>query len=278
MSDYFAALMRASNLFASGATPSPEAPLEFGVEAPAAPLPAAPALRPLRTEPRAAVIASEQPTPAAQVSQPVPARQRHDAIHPASSAIPALVAPGPRAEPATRSPAAPQSRQPGVELPDGGPPRSPQAGERVQAAMRWVASDPQLTPPVQPAPTPRRAMAENPDRGQTPFAAIPPEASAPLEPPRPPLARNEASAPLPTPVAIPIQATEPARRYAEPEAQVAAAEEQLEISIGAIHLRVEAPAPRTLARTATPATPAQQPAASASPTRSGLSRRALRRL
>ncbi|MDH4606948.1 hypothetical protein [Pseudomonas sp. BN102] len=278
MSDYFAALMRASNLFASSAAPTPEAPLEFGVEVPAPPLSAAPAPHPVRSETRATVAASEQSTPVAPVAQPAPARQRHDDRHPATSAMPAPVAPGPRAEPATLSPATSQSGQPGVEMPDGDPPRRPRADELVQAAMRWVASDPQLVPPGQQVPMHGHAMAHMPDSGLTPFAAIPPQVIAPLDPPRPPLGADAASAPLPAPVALPIQATEPARRHAEPEAQVSEAEELLEISIGAIHLRVEAPAPQTLARPATPAAPAQQPAASASPTRSGLSRRALRRL
>ena len=144
--------------------------------------------------------------------------------------------------------------------------------------MRWVASDPQLESPVRQVPMRRSAMTDNPAIDPTPIAAVPPQAIAPLDPPRSPLAADAASIPLPAPVAMPVQPIEPARGHAEPEAQVAAAEEPLEISIGAIHLRVEAPAPRTLARPATPAVPVQQPAAPASPTRSGLSRRALRRL
>lgn len=278
MSDYFAALMRASNLFASSAVPTPEAPLELGVEVPAPPLPATPAPHPAPTETQAAVAASEASTPAAPVPQPAPARQSHDHSRPATSAIRSTVAPGSRAEAATLSPAAAQSPLPVVALPRDGGPRPPQPDERVQAAMRWVASDPQLAPPVQQTPKHRPAMTDIADSDPTPFAAFLHETIAPLDPPRSPLDRDAASAPLPAPMAMPVQTVEPARRHAEPEAQVSAAEELLEIAIGAIHLRVEAPAPRTLARPATPAAPAQQPAAPASPTRSGLSRRALRRL
>jgi hypothetical protein len=276
MSDYFAALMRASNLFASSAAPTLEAPLEFGVEVPAATPSATPAPRPVHSEIRAAVVASEQTMPAAPVSQPAPAHPRDD-NRPATSALPDAAAQGPRAEPSTVPPAAAQSRH-GIERPADGPPRHPQADELVQAAMRWVASDPQLESPVRQVPMRRSAMMDIPAIEPTPIAAVPPEAIAPLDPPRSTLAVDAASIPLPAPVAIPVQPTDSDRRHAEPEAQVTAAEELLEISIGAIHLRVEAPAPRTLARPATPAAPAQQPAAPASPTRSGLSRRALRRL
>ncbi|MCY1543556.1 hypothetical protein D9M68_793780 [compost metagenome] len=213
--------------------------------------------------------------PPARLSPPAPSHPLHDDTPLATRVLPVAAAQGPRAEPGTTPPAA-APLQSGIELPADAPPRRPQADERVQAAMRWVASDPALESPARQVPIQRSPVTDSPDAGPTPLAATPPEVMAPLDPPRPPLAADAASIPLPAPLAV--QGLEPGRRHVEPEAQVAVAEELLEISIGAIHLRVEAPAPQTLARPATSTAPVQQPAAPASPTRSGLSRRALRRL
>jgi hypothetical protein len=280
MSDYFAALMRASNLFASSAAPSLEAPLEFGVEVPAPPLPAAPAPHPVRLETRAAVAASEQSMPAAPVAQPAPARPRRDDGRPATSVRQGNIPQWQQAETE-----APRSEQQGP-LP-GAPqqnsqPRPPQADELLRATMRWVASDPQLAAPRQQRPVPPAAQPEILDSSDARLATVQPRAIAPVAQPHlqdaPDAARVPVQAAVPEPMTVAPQIAAPATLRAEPEAQVAAAEEPLEISIGAIHLRVEAPAPRTLARPAAPPAPVQQPAAPASPTRSGLSRRALRRL
>ncbi|MDT4856348.1 hypothetical protein FQZ97_907350 [compost metagenome] len=280
MSDYFAALMRASNLFAGSAAPSLEAPLEFAVEVPAPPLPAAPAPHPGRLETRAAVAASEQSMPAAPVWQPAPARPRQDDSRPATSVRQGN---SPQWQPAETE--APRSEQqmplPGAPQQDGQP-RPPRADELLRATMRWVASDPQLAAPPQQAPVHPATQPDILESSDARLATVQPRTIAPVAQPHlqdaPDAARAPVQAAVPEPITVLPQVAALASLRAEPDASGASAEESLEISIGAIHLRVEAPAPQTLARQATPAPPVQQPAAPASPTRSGLSRRALRRL
>ncbi|MCY1535744.1 hypothetical protein D9M68_711630 [compost metagenome] len=287
MSDYFAALMRASNLFADSAAPALEAPLEFGMEVPVPSVPTEPAPSTAISETRGAVAARELPAPTAPGPQPAPASLHHDDSSPATSVRRGNIPQWQQAEPG-----APRSEQqaplPGID-PQHSQPRPPQADELVRAAMRWVASDPQLAAPVlqspvQQSPVRRAAQPDIADTGSTRLAAVQPVTIAPVDRPgledAPGAVRAQVQVPMPVPApeTVPPQVAAPATLRTEPEAPVAAAQEPLAISIGAIHLRVEAPAAQTVARPATPPAPAQRPTAPASPTRSGLSRRALRRL
>ena len=159
----------------------------------------------------------------------------------------------------------------------------------VQAAMRWIAAEPAPDGAVAPA-TPERAPSEPValDRPRQTFIdAIPtpsvaqraesasaqPHAVAQAQPPTPSVAqRAESASARPHAVA---QAQPPSRAVAAPMERAmpaAAREEAIQVSIGAIHLRVEAPAPPALHTTGAPRPPAAVPTTP----RSGLSRRALR--
>lgn len=282
MSDYFAALMRASNLFSDGATSALEAPPEVVTEAPTSSEPSVPAPRPSLSETRNAVATREMPAPTAQLAQPATAAPHHDDRSPTPSLRPDGLSHWQQAEPA-----APGSEQPAPQVgiaPQDRPPQPARAKDLVHAALRWVASDPQLTEPARQAAEPLAAQSRIPDTGSMRVAPAQPVTRTAANPQHPQDAPDGMPAPpqvpAPAPVALPPLVVAPATPRTEADAPRAATEEPLAISIGAIHLRVDAPAAQTLARPATPPAPApaQRPAAPASPSRSGLSRRALRRL
>lgn len=280
MSDYFAALMRASNLFSDGATSALDAPLEVVTEAPTSSEPSAPAPRPSTRETREAVATREMPAPTAQVAQPATAAPDHDDSSPTPSLRPDSLSHRQQAEPAAPG-AEPQAPRVGI-APQERPPQPSRANDLVHAAMRWVASDPQLAEPARQAAEPLAAQPRIPDTGSTRVAPAQPVTRTAANPQRPQDAPDGVPAapqvPAPAPVALPPLVVAPATPRTEGDAPRAATEEPLAISIGAIHLRVDAPAAQTQARPATPPAPAQRPAAPECPSRSGLSRRALRRL
>src|SRR5690606_31666866 len=141
-------------------------------------------------------------------------------------------------------------------------------------AMRWVAADPQaVTPRVQA----QAGLPETPATGRPPLDVQRPESPHQPDPMRLPEDQASKTAPRHDSLSLPVAVPPPATPRVEPDAAGREPEEPLEISIGAIHLRVEAPAPQTVARPLAPPARAQQPAAPAPSTRSGLSRRALRR-
>jgi hypothetical protein len=164
----------------------------------------------------------------------------------------------------------------------------------VDAAMRWVAADPRQPPhAVHEAPLrPPRPLARAPVDGTRPAAQqdTAPDRPQPGPEPRPELVVDrsaETSFPDPTPLperetrpnvlAWPRPARATAPSSAMPPTAPLAREDRIEVSIGAIHLRVDAPAAQTVAHAAPP--PAAEPPAGASPfARGALSRRALRRL
>ena len=140
----------------------------------------------------------------------------------------------------------------------------------VQAAMRWIAAEPAQDGPMAIA-TPERAPYEPlaSDRPRQTFIDTLPTPSAPA--PSAPQRAEPASA---RPNAV-SQAQPPSRAVAAPMERAMPAparEEAIQVSIGAIHLRVEAPAPPALHTTVAPRPPAAVPTTP----RSGLSRRALR--
>jgi hypothetical protein len=150
----------------------------------------------------------------------------------------------------------------------------------VHAAMRWVAADPQ-----QPTRVPELA-----DRRE-PSSAIIEESRSTIAS----LASHDADGEPQTAPARPLPVRTPARDLEEapatsrrsavaamaiaPAVVPAVRGELVDVTIGAIHVRVDAPAPRTVARAPAPSqAAAQRSTAAFAPERSGLSRRALRRI
>lgn len=275
MSGYFGALMRSSGMAVGGGAPALAAPDgEIGAE-------------------RSSSIPTPASAPAAsaphRVSAPIP---RGDPVPPLASTLPATAnsataavseAPGRLAIPVQTLPAA--AADAGADPPSARPttPGSPKPAlgqTLVRAAMQWVAADPQQGPGVAQVVTP-------PARSAPAVTEDTPASTAPRTP-REAGAASAAPAPITTPADLATPA-EPASR--EPVPQVArptrsawpvpdapsAGDAVAEISIGAIHVRVDAPAAQTVARPA-PVPPAGQPRTAAFAPRSALSRRALRRI
>ena len=148
------------------------------------------------------------------------------------------------------------------------------ANDLMRAAMRWVAADPQAVAPRERAQT---GLPETAATGRSVLDVQRAESPHQPDPMRLPEVQAWKTAPRHDSLSLPAALTQPATPRVEPEAAGREPEAPLEISIGAIHLRVEAPAPQTVARPLAPPARDQQPAAPAPSTRSGLSRRALRR-
>jgi hypothetical protein len=149
---------------------------------------------------------------------------------------------------------------------------SPPLHAVVHAALTWVAADPRM-----------RAMPGTSAQEDPP----PPAAFEPSTPAQPAedaseeiehLAPAHADAPDTLPAQRPRNATRATseRRARSSTPAAPPREEVIEISIGAIHLRVDAPAPQTIVAAPAPA-PAAAPVRAPTP-RSPLSRRALYRL
>lgn len=141
------------------------------------------------------------------------------------------------------------------------------AHEVVRAAMRWVAAD-----PGQAALAPESAWHD--ERAST--AAI--DESAARIPAEVGIDLPDTLAPRHVVLPGDVSARQAAHPLAATAPRVPAADERMEISIGAIHLRVDAPAPQVSAG----ARLAPQPAVRSTPValapRSALARRALRRI
>ena len=250
MSDYFGALMRSSAMVVGGQAPARAVPRTV------------PSLEVVGERVAPAVTAHAEIAPAvAMMPAAATAQSVHDnepvAETSADAAVHAVTVPASPGD----SPKA--SAQP-VVAPDA---KASPAHELVRAAMRWVAADPQHAPAV-----PERAGQEEP-ASSLPGATVV-EVLAP-PPVHVDLAELESRS-----LAI------PADDYARPTTPVGspvldrpAHSERVEISIGAIHLRVDAPAPQTTARTpAAPPPPARSSQATAASSRSALARRSLRRI
>jgi hypothetical protein len=267
MSDYFGALFRATGLAGRPVAAAPalrEVDVEVPVagdaavaEAPTDPRGASPASA---ANPSSAAVPSHPPTAAA---TPVGAAATGAADAVAGPArAPAAVghADAAKAEPATTDAAdAPAP----IDLPA---PSEVVSHPAVQAALRWVAADPQGQPqaPLQRPDPARSALATPAGRSSSPVPAIAATSAIAESPTRvdtigapPRVAASARAAPFDRP---------PRRPDDEPA---------VEVSIGSIHLRVDAPAaPQTTTRAAAAAAPAAPPSAA----RSGLARRALRRI
>lgn len=285
MSDYFAALLRASGLSQTpGTAPSTGTELsvlDLEIPSVAAPASHAPHVPAARTE----TLLPAVPTPTVQTAAPViPSAPDQPKV--VDTPVNALATPtSPVAEPTTTQTLTASSE----------PLVAHQA--LVQSVMRWVAGD-------QPAPSAAAQQLSS----SVATSALPGERL--LTQANPPAARSIATATLSNvesveaapraqqqlpAAAMPALANavpefsaapQPAaalREQPEPEQSQPAPADGLSISIGAIHLRVEAPAPTSAPPAA--AKPAVQPAAPRATTspptasaRSSLSRRALRRI
>ena len=277
MSGYFGALMRASGMAIAGRAPAmarvEPSVVEIDIER-------GPAAMPSRTvqtasTPQQAVAPIPVANSVEQVPPPVALAADTDA-HEVQTGLAGTEPAHPRAatDAAADSPAAPSARA--VET------SSPALGQAVvRAAMQWVAADTQQVRSVAQVVPPRTqslpALGEETSVITTTQALRARGVDVQAQPPRampaalaaPDLAARE----LVTAQARPIRAARPTP--ATPPVPVAplARDKVVEVSIGAIHVRVDAPAAQTVARPA--ATPR---AAAATPPRSALSRRALRRI
>lgn len=285
MSDYFGALIRASGL-AAGTGPPVAADhgiteIEAQHDAPVAADHGITDIEVQRDAPPAAITAVAK--------EPRRDTQPTEIITPPRVATPTLPAPAIReyAAPSGTAYTALASDRPLPTSPSGSPPASsprpqeaaPKPGQAmVHAALRWVTADvpspsasteiaPEPTPPI-PAPKstahkitpPARPAISPPEAGPVPGATtLPPEAPIPL---RVAPIRHPASTDQPPP-------------WASATRRPASHDEEVEITIGAIHLRVDSSPPQTVvqAPAPTPRPPADRP-----PPRSALTRRALRRL
>jgi hypothetical protein len=254
MSDYFGALIRSSAMVLGGQAPARAVPhavpsLEVVGER------VAPALTT-----HAEIAPAVAMTPAAATAQSVPDKEPVGE----TSADAVLHAVTVAASPADSAKASPGTWSQPAVAPDA---KASPAHELVRAAMRWVAADPQQAPTLA-----ERARQE--ERASSLPGATVVEVLT-LPPAHVDLTELESRS-----FAIPADAC---ARAITPVGSTLlerpAHSERLEISIGAIHLRVDAPAPQTTARTpAVPPTPTRSPQAATASSRSALARRALRRI
>jgi hypothetical protein len=302
MSDYFGALMRSSGLAATGtkrphdareavAPALEEMAAETRVVAAADPAPGT-AATPAAAATASAQTGSATTAPPTAAAQPQASIQR---VHAAAVASPSpMAAPAPAYVPSAAPPSvamdgayrdgrADASRVPG--FPDTGSPyratpqthASPQSlasegPSRVSAALQWIAADPHAVDP-------RHAPVHRPLHADS---AQPPQIAESLtDAPAAPLAARERDDAAPVRShAIEAWLREPAmpshasRRQREHDAAVG---ELVEVSIGAIHVRVDAPAAQTRLAPAAPAAAAPR-APNRPASRDAVARRLLRRI
>jgi hypothetical protein len=278
MNGYFGALMRASGMPIAGRTPAVapvESPMvEANVEVSQAPMPANTVATP--STPQQAVRPIHVHTAIAPAAPP--AAGPADDSHEAATGFAAIEHADSRVA-KTAADAVPASRT--IE-----PAKPPLGQALVRAAMQWVATDtPQTRSVAQVEPPSEHPLAARGNETNI-VASVPARRDHRAEP----QAQLQEDAPAAAPVsdlsareqvapqAVAIHSIHPAP--ASPQMPVVPDDrhEVFEVSIGAIHVRVDAPVAQTVARpAATPPAAARRTLTSPSP-RSGLSRRALRRI
>lgn len=284
MSDYFDSLIRSSGLTVGSSMPTRLAPpvsrpslVEIDIQhsVPVTqPLPAS-SSQPA-TLPKAGAIANEAPASQREFDPP-PARPMAAISQARALADGPLASDGHAAGVHLRTQ---QAEPPIPSVAPAAPVPPPQAHALVRAAMQWVAADPQQASPEPWASAPRERFVA-PTEPARPHAVIStPVAKAEAGPQSAPPAQVQ---PLAHPLApgedTPRRPGTPATPLAAPvTASPSPRDELFEISIGAIHLRVEAPTPQTVARVPPPPSAAQRAAGPTITPRSALSRRALRRI
>lgn len=265
MSGYFGALLRASGLGTGPpAAPAPDFSLEHDMQVEPFGAPAVTPAPPLaRKDGVTGMQAAAAPLPP--VTPPHPA----DMVVPASAASVQAPAPSASVTGERVQPAATPARL-SSDVPAAGPARAQastpatSAGHTaIQAALHWVAADPALAPaPAARSPVPAPAV--------TPSAAAPAYVTPAAAPARAPQ-------PVATPARPAMAAVFPSFSPSvspslSPPLSPPLRDEPVDITIGAIHVRVDAPAVQASTAPRAPAV------AEARPVRSGLARRALRRL
>lgn len=286
MNGYFGALMRSSGL--SIGAPAPAlGHVEAGgieVEVERSPTAMAPASVPAAStpSPASAPVSVAQPLPALAA----PATPVHERAAPELPLVQARLATPPQADPGAAADASVDpSLSPATPL-AAEPTTPPMTQALVRAAMQWVAADPLQTrsvAQVEPPPAPSVVAVTAQARTVTPTRQPLREAALEHDEQEPAAALAHPVTPAETgkrePMPVPSLAIRPTRSVpmTPPEPLTPPAhDEVVEVSIGAIHVRVDAPAAQTIARPA-PAPPAAPRAAALAP-RSTLSRRALRRI
>lgn len=308
MSDYFGALMRSSGLAATE-TKRPhdareavlpaleETGAETGIVTATDPAPGAaatPAAAPT-TGAQTASATTASPTAAAQPQASIQRVQAAVAASPSPTAtpvpvpvpVPAAAPPSVAAASAHHDDRADASRVP-VFSDTGSPYRATQETDasprdrvsegpsRVHAALQWIAADPHAVEPrnapvqralhadtAQPPPQAGPSLADAPPALHAPLAAHERDAAAPMR-----STAIEAWLHEPT---IPVPASRRQREHAD------AGGELVEVSIGAIHVRVDAPAAQTRLAPAAPAAAAPR-APNRPASRDAVARRLLRRI
>jgi hypothetical protein len=273
VSSYFDALLRSAGRAPPLHAPQPEAAaagsdiVELDVERVATPDPAA------RAPPPAPVAPGATPTRDARAFSTI----AHASPSPAVASVP----PAASSQPADVLRAAPPAPEPDARTATAAPPHTSEpdahAHAVVRAALNWVAADPRRPAPTNPLAPPSDPTPPEPppaSRAQPPVIdtahVAPMRAAPPAE-----------AAPVAASAVVPRAGRTEARDPALPAAQAAAPQEdRVEVTIGEIHIVVDAPVERAAARAAPPvhapalALPAPEPAAPGS----GLARRALRRI
>lgn len=294
MSDYFGALMRSSGLAVGGAAPaimappaSAPGPIEIDIEH------SVPAMQPLpapasqhETRPLSVAAASVEPWSGREPATP--------AMPPAAPSVHAEAAVNRPHDKAGHKEEVPTDAQPLVPPSSPSdrstPAAQPQGHALVRAAMQWVAADPQQAIPGPQDETRRKPLAAL-DVAEMPVVRESTPTPTPMAD-----AEQQAILPVQTPTPTPkssvtrsVEAVEDAPRHPSHPATPMPVpapfaptplprDELVEISIGAIHLRVDAPATQTLARSLAPPAAAPHSTAPATTPRSALARRALRRI
>jgi hypothetical protein len=277
MSGYFGALMRSSGMPVGDRPPATSAAAPPGLEVnvehvpaaiPMTPPPIAPAQKP------SAPVASLDPPPATVHPGRPTAVDHVGEAHEAPVAAPRR----------TRETNETSSDEPGRAAPVVDQPKPDRGQALIKAAMRWVAADPPTLPRPAQTVTPLETRSAMGDRARVDAIdqpVAPPEFAATIDTastnttPEPALPKViEARAPVEV-GPVPIRRTPPVPPPASTPPLVR--DELVEVSIGAIHVRVDAPAAQTVARPAASPAPVTRRATSAK-ARSALSRRALRRI
>ena len=153
--------------------------------------------------------------------------------------------------------------------------------ELVRAAMQWVAADVQLLRGAAGIDPRSHAMSHDnaafaPSTASFHERRTGEDSGSSLDQAAPPSAVPHLNAGEPMPVLV-LPARSPRVAAAVPPAPFAR-DEVVEVSIGSIHVRVDAPAAQTVARSAATSPAAARRAATETSQRGGLSRRALRRI
>jgi hypothetical protein len=283
MSGYFGALMRSTGMAIGDRAPAMTADVPRGLELNVEHVPAAtPAATPAPS-PRIAPAPLPVAPVASLLNPPAPATHPTRSMDARVDEVPAV----PVAEPSrSRATAERDSDEPRRPAPLVNQPKPDPGQALVKAAMRWVAADAQnvrtpahvVTPPDPPLAIGDHVRAEatdrRPQRLELPTIEVAPPPTTTTSGPAPSKA-VEVRVPAEV-LPVPNRRTPPAPTLA-PQPPLAR-DEVIEVSIGAINVRVDAPAAQTVARPAAPA-PAPVTRRATSPiARSALSRRSLRRI